>query len=170
MRRILRSAQRLASVSNRGSMLALAVITTSALLQSGCDLFTGESMVSGTARILNGATGPASLLKTLPSRLPASKSTVPEDGIWILSPDQVRITLRNIGFGSNSGGTMAELGECTVTYDRTAPSLSLRLDCPFEVAVGTYTTVVIEYEITHQVLIDDPVNGFYTDPNSPSGL
>jgi len=107
-------------VSNRGSLLAIAAIMASALLYSGCDLIGGPDLVRGTVRVLNGATATASasLSKTLPSRLPASKSTVPEDGVWVISPDSVRITLRNISFGTNSGGTQAELGECTVTYDR----------------------------------------------------
>ena len=148
----------------------MAVIMAGAFLHSSCDR---SVLVQGTARILNGATAPATVSKALPSRLAASKSTVPEDGVWILSPDQVRITIVQVSLWGGPGSkTMhrAELTECTVTYDRSAPSLSSRLDCPFEVAVGSYYSVSINYELTHQVLIDDPVNSFYTDPDSPTGL
>src|SRR5262249_30747633 len=42
--------------------------------------------------------------------------------------------------------------------------------CPFDVPPGTYVGLGVGVSTTFDVLVDDPVNGFFTDPAAPTGL
>jgi hypothetical protein len=88
----------------------------------------------------------------------------------VISPDQVRVRLTGLQF-VNDRREMQRISlgsDCVVTYDKAAPSLSTRLDCPFEVEAGTFVTLGLEFSATVQVLIDDEANGLFTDPASPT--
>ena len=62
------------------------------------------------------------------------------------------------------------LSNCTPTYKISDASLSQILDCPFQIAAGTYVSMGIGVSTTFQVLVDDATNGLYTDPASSTGL
>lgn len=123
------------------------------------------------ARILKGSTPPASS-----AGAPAEKSeaAVPAtSGFWAISPDQARISITSIGFIRSDGGGDSDNsldGRCVVSYDRSAPTLTKLLDCPFIIHPGTYVGVDVSFKNSFDVLIDDAVNGIYTDPASPTKL
>ena len=126
----------------------------------------GGAMASGHAHILHGPT-PSS---PAPGLTPFTAS-VPADGHWALSPDQGHVTLVNLAFqGADGNVQSADLTSCVASYVRDSPSLAQLLDCPFQVAAGTYIGLGVGMLTTFEVQIDDAVNGFYTDPASPSGL
>lgn len=101
----------------------------------------------------------------------------PADGRWSITPDQAKIHLVSLDFVRTDGQPYsAMLTDCEPTYDRTAAPLMQMLDCPFEVPAGSYAQVGISTSTTYQMLLDDGVNGFFTngtsvvtsDPGTPS--
>jgi hypothetical protein len=44
------------------------------------------------------------------------------------------------------------------------------IDCPFTVDAGSYNGIRVLFDRTYEVLVDDPVNGFFTDPTSPAKI
>lgn len=156
--------------------LALAVLAVEAVLSLACD---SPAVVTGNARILNGATPGASssarvrdtaqapAVAAIPRPTPRA---APSDGRWTVSPNQVQVRLMRLQFfAGGSDRQVVDLGpDCVVTYDKAAASLSTRLDCPFEVAVGTYDRLTVDFAPDFEVLIDDETNGLFTDPASPT--
>ena len=115
------------------------------------------------ARILHGPS-PAAAVRAL------STSAVTTDGHWALSPDQGRVTITSLTFQAVDGVQSVNLAGCTPTYTRGAAALAPLLDCPFDVPPGTYVGLTVGISTRFEVLIDDATNGFFTDPNAPSGL
>jgi len=118
----------------------------------------------GTARLLNGATPPTAALWSLPR--PGAAAA----GNWQLSPDQLRLTAQSLELLGESGPVTVTLADCQVTYDRSQPGLTQLGGCPFEVPPGTYSAARVIFAADYDLLIDDAVNGFYTDPGATTGL
>ncbi|TMB23331.1 MAG: hypothetical protein E6J71_03965 [Deltaproteobacteria bacterium] len=124
------------------------------------------SQASGHAQILHGP-APSS---PAPGVTPFTAS-VPGDGHWALSPDQGRVTFVNLAFQSADGNVQSvDLTDCVATYVRNSAALTQMLDCPFQLPPGTYVGLGVGVLTTFEVLINDSVNGFYTDPASPNGI
>lgn len=122
--------------------------------------------VTAKASFLNGAGG------TGGSHARFAPAVIPFGAPVIASPDKVTVTFTQLSLqqGFNGSGPSADLSDCVVTYDRSQASGSHLLDCEFSVDPGTYDTIRISYKTTLQVLIDDPVNNYYSDPTSPNLL
>lgn len=114
------------------------------------------TLVSATARVIHGPRGSStSSLVVAPAP--------PADGRWAITPDQARITLVSVTFTEASGQPQsASLTNCKPTYSRTDPALTKLLDCPFEIPPGTYTSIGIGASTTYEMLLNDPLNGFFT--------
>lgn len=82
----------------------------------------------------------------------------------------MRLTRLNFQGLTPETGTGADFVGCVVTYDRSAAALDALLDCPFEIAPGTYTNMHLVVDPVADILISDAVNNIYTDPASASGL
>jgi len=93
-------------------------------------------------------------------------------GRWDLSPDQAKVTVSALTLLSVDGtrDQRAALTNCTPTYSRSQGSGTELLSCQFELPAGTYQGVAIDLQPTTQVLINDSVNGFYSDPSAPGGI
>jgi hypothetical protein len=89
-------------------------------------------------------------------------------GRWDLSPDQAKVIVSAITLLSADGrhDQRAALTNCAPTYSRSQGSGVELLNCPFELPAGTYQGVALDLQPTAQVLFNDPVNGFYSDPSS----
>lgn len=113
--------------------------------------------VPGVAQVLNGVTPEAA------TEGPQALQALAE-GSWAVSPDQVEVELQEIRFVADSGNEhRINLDGCTAGYDRAQPTLSQRLGCDFAVPAGSYTGLGIDFEPPLRVLIDDDLNGLYTD-------
>ncbi len=123
----------------------------------------GKPAGAAHARILHGPSRSA-------SSAVLSALGVPADGHWGLSPDQGRVTLTSLTFQAADGPRQVDLVGCTPTYTRDAAALAPLLDCPFDLLTGTYVGLTVGVSTRFEVLIDDSLNGFYTDPASPTGL
>lgn len=132
----------------------------------------GPKPSTGRARVVNGATQLAaaaavSFARGATATLNAGSFTEH----WSISPDVVKATLTNIFFSPAMDSTLGSpLTGCEVTYDRSKQSLATLLECPFDLKQGTYTGMRLRYSSTYKVLVDDPVNGIYTDPAAPTGF
>jgi hypothetical protein len=116
--------------------------------------------------VLHGAVG------TFPFQAFAPVPAVPANGEWWVSPNKVRVKIDHIGFnGANGTGTGTELTNCTVEYDRSTPSLTNLLDCPFTIDHAvTALDINLQLNATFEVLISDPVNGIFSDASAAGGL
>ena len=132
---------------------------------SGDDGGTGGTGVQGHALILHGPSAPSSSPRI------GTPPAPPADGYWAISPNQARITLTDLTFvDAELQPHTTTLTNCMPTYKRNDSALTQLLDCPFEVPPGTYLSVTIGASTTYEMLIDDPINGFFTDPNAPTKL
>jgi hypothetical protein len=128
--------------------------------------------VAANARVLHGpSTSAAAGASATRSSTIAGPSTI-ADGRWAISPTQATVDITGVQFQGDEPGVVADVnfGSCTPSYALDAPTLSQLLDCPFELSPGTYISVGISVSTTFQVLIDDSVNGLYTDPSASTGL
>lgn len=110
----------------------------------------------------------------------ASKGTSPRtsglvapasDGHWFLSPNASTVTVSRLELVTvDHDHENVSLNGCTPSYQRDAPELTSILDCPFEVATGSYRGLTITLATDAQVTVVDAVNGFYTDPSASSKL
>lgn len=118
----------------------------------------------GVAQLLHGPS-----TTTTGSATGASTMT---DGRWAISPAQAVVTITALQFQSVDPAVVANvsLTSCQATYAVDTTSLTSLAMCPFEVPAGSYASVTISVSTTLQLLIDDTVNGLYTDPTSPTGL
>lgn len=143
---------------------------------------TSSNKVHAVAHIV---AGPSVTARTLPpppdddpNPLPPLARFAPppaaSDGNWVVSPDKGKATLVSISFteapAGGGPGDNAMLTNCQLEYTRTATSTSPILDCPFDIAPGTYKGFGIALSTTYQLLIDDATNGLYTDPASATLL
>ncbi|HUS65157.1 MAG TPA: hypothetical protein VMZ28_11470 [Kofleriaceae bacterium] len=124
----------------------------------------GGAGVTGVAHVVQGATPPPAFALT---------SGASSDGKWYVSPDQIQVTLTRINFAGTTpeNSTGADLTDCVVTYDRGNDTLDPLLDCPFSIPPGTYLGMnLFRADGPATILIDDAINGIYTDPGSPTKL
>lgn len=133
---------------------------------------TAKRRVSLTASVLHGSTpGVSSFITAASSRSFVTSSAVASPGLWAISPDQARLTILSVSFIAADGNARsATLTNCVVNYTRSTASLTKLLDCPFTVDSGTYVAVDVQFANSFDVLIDDQVNGIYTDAASPTKL
>jgi hypothetical protein len=129
----------------------------------------GGGMVSGHARILH---GPSTVMHARPFGGRHAPAPQAADGRWALSPDQAKVTVVSLSFQSATAGVVQQvmLSNCKPTYVRDQASLTQVLDCPFQIPPDTYVSMGIGVSTTFDVLVDDAVNGFYTDPNTATKL
>jgi len=143
------------------AVLALALAGASSGCGGGSDF--QSVAVSGTARLLNGATPTTTAAGPIPGGGggPRGGGPAPVDGDWVISPNQVRARLVGMRLFTDDGQLkQVDLGEsCFATYDRGAATLCSLADCAFTIDVGTYVHVGVDYDATFQVLIDDPSMG-----------
>ena len=120
----------------------------------------------------NGATSTvaAAPVAASPGIFPTPESAPAIDGKWVVTPNQVKVTFTAITLDGPSGGETVTVDNCEVTFDFATASLSQLLTCLIEVPAGTYTRIGYIAEETTQVLIDDDINGLYTDPASATLL
>jgi hypothetical protein len=134
---------------------------------------TDQARIAGTARIVHGPTvtspGSTAPAATIARLAPGAAALV--NGIWGISPNEVQATIVSLDFTTSDGASKrAALTACSATYVRGGQSLSQILECPFTIPSGTYVGLDVGILNQFQLLIDDSVNGIYTDPSSPSGL
>lgn len=121
----------------------------------------GSPAVEGTATLFQGAVNAAAVpgIRAVP---------LVADGHWSFVPNQMTATMTGACFipmGETGCGTMPFASTCTVTFDPKKGSIAQLGTCSFPTTAGTYVGVQIEFSTTYQVLIDDTVNGIYTDPS-----
>jgi hypothetical protein len=130
-----------------------------------------SNLIASHARVLHGPTSALGAVARL-GPVPA-----PADGRWTITPDKAKVTLLHIDLVATDGQPyIAQLTDCTPIYDRTSATLAQLLDCPFEVPAGTYAQVGISASTTYEMLLDDAVNGIFTngtgvvttDPGTPA--
>jgi hypothetical protein len=131
--------------------------------------------VALTARVLKGSTpGAVGTIPASANRMSAvAHAVAPTSGLWAISPDQARITINSISFIQADGSTSSDAslgGTCVVSYTRSTASLTKLLDCPFVIDPGTYVALDVGIKNSFDVLIDDAVNGIFTDPSSSTKL
>ncbi len=125
-----------------------------------CSCNPSSGKVSGALKFLKGASGGSAS---------ALGVGAPTDGNWLISPDKARITLVSIAANSSDGGSnQISVENCTVEYDASLPTLVSLGECTVEWDVGTYASVSFSVDSTFEILIDDPVNGIFTDPDAAS--
>src|ERR1043165_2604988 len=143
----------------------------------------GGNKVHAVAHVV---AGPSATARTLPPS-PSDPTTTPPiatarlapppavtDGNWVVSPDKVKATLVSISYteapSGGGPGDNAMLTSCQFEYTRSANANASLLDCPFDIAPGTYKGFGISISTTYELLIDDATNGLYTDPASATLL
>ncbi|MEO6878366.1 MAG: hypothetical protein ABI205_07790, partial [Gemmatimonadaceae bacterium] len=98
-------------------------------------------------------------------------SVAPATGYWGISPDQGKATIDSLIFKATDGTvSVAPLANCAMTYTCGASALTSILDCPFQVASGTYVSLDVVLDPTFQLLVNDPTNGFFSDPSAATKL
>jgi hypothetical protein len=124
----------------------------------------GGGSADGVVTVYNGATPDSSTLT-------AARVHKAADGEWQVSPDHVSRQLTSLTFIGDGGLQQnVPLTDCFVDFDLAEPGLAQHLDCEFTLAVGTYNSVSLSYAANFEVLIDDDVNGLFTDPTAPTKL
>jgi hypothetical protein len=93
-------------------------------------------------------------------------------GRWLISPDRVRVTVTRIDLTEavTYAQRSIDLPDVVVTYDRAAASLAPLRTTSVVIPDGTYVSMILYMSDTFEVLVDDPVNGVYTDPAAPTGF
>ncbi len=120
----------------------------------------------GTALMLNGASPGA------PHMLQLVAPPLAADGNWQVSPTAIKAPIVELDFfGTDSGGQLAiPVTDCAVSFDLTMPGLAQTLACPFTLPAGTYTQAGLRFADTFDLEVSDAIEGFYTDPSSPTKL
>lgn len=156
------------SMNVRFGLVVVAAVLVGGVSCTGGDKDDGGNVprIAGVASIVHGPSLPASFNVGAPS------FAAPTDGQWYVSPDQVRVRVDRVNFAGHAGapGDGADLVDCVLTFDRTTPSLSNLLDCPFEIAPGTYGGMTVFVNGEFEILVSDATNGIHTDPASATGL
>jgi hypothetical protein len=115
--------------------------------------------VTGTARLVNGATATARFKREHKPRRHDARATT-----WQVTPNTMVLTLNQLQFLSESGeGDTITLTNCSATFDKTKAGLAALSDCSFTVAPGTYYGIMLYVSPTISATINDTVNNFYTD-------
>lgn len=129
------------------------------LLLSGCGSKSGGGpSVAGTASVVNGATA-ASRVESV-----TRASARPASGNWMLTPDTMTITLKKLQFltATNDPQT-STFTNCTATFDKKKPGLAALSNCDFSVAAGTYVALMVGFDATVVVTLNNTVDNYYTD-------
>jgi len=124
--------------------------------------------VGGTMRFVLGGTSGS----TAPTLAGASVQTshLVAGHEYLVSPRQARITFTSVVF-SNASTQLNETStfeDCTVTYDRSRPSGSTLLECPFTIPVGEISQMALYFDKTLEILVSDATFGIYSDAAIPS--
>lgn len=138
-------------------MRSTALVAALAVIVSGCDNTSPRPVAQASVRFLNGATPRASGTDAALN----VAAPPPANGEWLLSPDQMTLTLKRVFFQGTGSGMSGDLN-CPVTYDKSKPGLTQLANCPFALDTGTYTTVSLFFAGPVGYLINDATNGFYT--------
>jgi hypothetical protein len=144
-----------------------------ALTAVGCGGGGGESgpTVAGAVKVLN---GPTSIGVTSSAR--AAISVGLPDGTYRLSPSRMTFSITGVGLvpagasGSDVHVKIHSLSDCTASYDRSQGSLAVMTDCAVEAPTGSFGGIVLQYDPTYTVVMDDSEAGIYSDPSAPGGL
>lgn len=132
--------------------------------------------VTGAVRVLNGATSTgvtANALRAASSH--AVVGTGVPDGTYRLSPSRMTFAITGVAL-MPAGGTANDqlkihaVSGCTATYDRSQGSLALMSNCAVDVPTGSFGGIILQYEPTYTVVMDDAEAGIYSDPSAPGGL
>jgi hypothetical protein len=133
----------------------LAVVTFGWMACGGGD----GATTAATATLVNGATALEMAAAVAPAR--DAFGAIPTS--YEVTPETATLKLNKIQFlGGESGAESATLENCTATFDRTKPGLTTLSECPFAMPVGTFYGLMLYVDATVSVMIDDPVNGFFT--------
>ncbi len=120
-----------------------------------------STAVAGHALILKGPSatgGAAQVVGPLHAGPPA-------DGRWAISPDEATLTLTSIDLVRDDGQPYSfDFVDCRPTYRADSESLTELLDCPFQIEPGSYVALGVSASTTYELVLDDEVNGFFTDP------
>lgn len=150
----------------------LLVTSAAVLLVAGaCQKGGGKSGGSPTPTLVHVVAhmvkGPASA-----SSVPFSPFAPPANSQWSISPASIRLTVDYITFhGADANvNPSTTFSNCSITFDRTTPSHTSLLDCPFDMPSGSYYGLSLGLGSAYQIAISDSANGFYTDPTAPGGL
>jgi hypothetical protein len=137
----------------------MATVVLLGVVACGGDDGGGGGIAQGMARMVNGASPRALQSVTGFTHVPAA------DGNWQISPTKIRAPLVGIVFNGPDGLQQeVMLTDCAITFDLTQPGLAQDVTCPFELPAGTYTAAGPKFAATYELLINDAVNGLYTDP------
>lgn len=135
-------------------------------------MMTGDDVIEADADVTQGAAvtmhvlnGPTPSGSARPTHGPAHAV----DGNWQISPDELRATLLELEF-FGAGTVTVPVTDCEVVFDLREPGLAQHVACGFALPAGEYVSVRPRYDGEYQVLIDDAVNGIYTDPGSTTKL
>ncbi len=143
----------------RGALFALG-----ALSAAGC------TRIDVTLHVLNGATGEADAA-TVRAAVP---HPLPTEGVYVLSPSTMTLTVTGIGFvgagGDPDGAPIAPVDDCTATYDRALGSLVSLGACGAQVAPGRYDGLILRFSDEAMMVVDDSEVGIFSDPDAPGGL
>lgn len=132
--------------------------------------------VNGTASFYNGPT-PSATARTLgggrggggaDTLRMARALSGPTEGNWLISPDKMTLTLTQITLSGAEHGSTSNVN-CPITYDLSQVGLAKLVDCPFEADPGTYNTLLLSFDSTYQVLIDDATNSIYSTASGLTG-
>ncbi len=136
------------------------------------------STVAGALKVLNGPTSTGASVNvargTSGARRAVSAWLV--DGTYRLSPSKMTFAVTGVGLvpaGASRNDPQMNIhamSGCTATYDRSQGSLALMTDCAVEVPTGSFDGIVLQYDPTYTVVMDDTEAGIYSDPSAPGGL
>jgi hypothetical protein len=141
-----------------------------ALLAGSAAACGGYETTPGTLSVMN---GPAAVPAPQPRQLRVRPPAV-SDGPYALSPTTMTMTVTAIGFlapgESHNDVRLETIEPCTATYDRSLGALAVLSDCGIPVRTGEIGGLVIGYDTTYAVVIDDQTAGIFSDPDAPGGL
>jgi hypothetical protein len=130
------------------------------ILLAGCGSNSSTTAITGTAKLVNGATSVARLKSPQKKQRPHNERAT----TWQVTPDTLVLTLNKLQFLNASGsGDSIALTNCTATFDKTKAGLANLSSCSFTVAPGTYYGMFLYVNPTVTATINDTVNNFYTN-------
>jgi hypothetical protein len=129
--------------------------------------------IAGKLSVLNGATSAVVQPKmAAPANSQASHAL--SNGDYALSPSKMTMTVTGFGFipenGDLNATTMYSISACNATYDRSVGSLALLNSSDISVPIGTFGGLVVKYNVTYAVVMNDSIAGIYSDPDAPNHL